>query len=247
MKNITSAKELGNRIAEKLGLSFEVETYEELAEFVEEVTPAIDEEFIGGKTSFEDFWRRFEDDSPLPYWQIVTDKKTLADIMREFQKQNLFGEVSYWSQELDMDSEDLDEMPEDGMIVADIEPNSDTAEFIEKLRVFSEANDAALYFKLYNLYPFYEHFTKLLGNNANEIVWHIENGKILTDGQEIVVIDGAEGDLFLVQCWWLSGFELEMLEKYGLRVALEITDEAPKSWKMLDCGMSIGLRIKYGK
>ena len=247
MKNITSAKELGNRIAEKLGLSFEGETYEDLATFVEEIVPAIDEDFIWGKTSFEDFWRGFEDDSPIPFWQIIADKKTLRCLMEKFGHKDAFGDITYYANDYETESEGLDDMPEEGEVIADIEPNGSNIDVLEWLQAFSKEHSLSFSFKLYNLYPLYEHFTKLLGNNANEIVWHIENGKILTDGQEIVVIDGAEGDLFLVQCWWLSGFELEMLEKYGLRVALEITDEAPKSWKMLDCGISTGLRIKYGK
>lgn len=246
MKNITNAAQLSTRIAEKLGLSFEAKTYEELAKFVEEAVPAIDEEFVGGRPSFDDFWTPFNDDSPIPYWQIVADKKTLCRIMETFGRKDAFGGVTYYADDYETESDALDDMPEEGEVIADIEPNGSTADVLEGLRALSEEG-LSLSFKLYNLYPLYEHFTAELGGEANEIVWRIDSGKISTDGQEIVVTDGAEGDLFLAQCWWLSGLEPETLEKYGLRISLETADGASKPWKMLDCGVSTGLRLKYGK
>lgn len=247
MKKITSAKELSSRIAEKLGLAFEAKNYDELAKFVEEVTPAIDEEFIWGKTSFEDFWRGFEDDSPIPFWQIIADKKTIGLIMNGFDRRDALGDTTYYADDYKTESESLDDMPEEGEVVADVEPYGSVFEVLEALRAFSEAHSLSFSFKLYNLYPLYEHFSAKLGKDANEIVWHIENGTISTDGKEIVVSDGVNGALFLVQCWWLNGLELEELEKYGLRVALETSDDASATWKMLDCGVTTGLRIKYGK
>lgn len=247
MKNITTAKELGNRIAAKLGLSFEAKTYADLAKFVEEVVPAIDEEFVDGRTSFDDFRIPFHDDSPIPFWQIVADKKTLRSIMEKFDDRGIFGDITYYADDYRKESARLDAMPEEGEVVADIEPNGNTIDALEGLRAFSEETGLMFSFRLYNLYPLYEQFTHRLGRDANEITWRIENGKISTDGQEVVVYDGAEGDLFLVECWWLNGIEPEKLEKYGLRIVLETSDEAPMSWKMLDCGMTAGLRIKYGK
>lgn len=247
MKNITNAKELGNRLAEKLGLSFEANTYDDLAKFVEEVTPAIDEKFVDGRPTFDDFWIPFNDDSPLPFWQIIADKETVRCIMEKFGHKDAFGDITYFSDDYNTESENLDDMPEEGEVIADIEPNGSTVDVLEQLQAFSEEHNLSFSFKLFNLYPLYEHFTNLLGNDANEIIWHIENGRISTDGKEVIVTDNAEGDLFLVQCWWLSGLEPEKLEKYGLRISLETADDAPKSWKMLDCGMSIGLRIKYGQ
>lgn len=247
MKTTTNAKELGSRIAEKLGLSFEAESYEDLARFVEEVTPAIDEEFVGGKPSFDDFWIPFSDDSPLPFWQIAADKKTIRFIMEKFGCRDAFGYITYYADDYETESENLDDMPEEGEVIADIEALGNTADVLEGLRFFSEEHGLSCSFTLYNLYPLCEHFAAKFGPDANEIVWRIENGKISTDGQEIVVIDGAEGDLFLVQCRWLNELGLEKPEKYGLRVVLETTDDASKTWKMLDCGLSVGLRIKYGK
>lgn len=245
MKTVTSAKELSSRIAEKLGLSYEAETYEDLARFVEEVVPAIGEEFAGGRPSFEDFWIPFNDDSPLPFWQITADKQTISCILQNFSHKDAFDAVAFYAGE--SDSEDLGDLPDEGEIVADLCPNGRTADVLKWLRAFSEEHSLSFSFRFYNLYPLCSHFEKKLGQDANEIVWRIENGKISTDGQEIVVTDGAEGDLFLVQCWWLKDLELEALKEYGLRVALETADDAPKTWKMLDCGMSDGLRIKYGK
>ena len=242
MKNITSAKELGNRIAEKLGLSFEAKTYSDLAKFIEEIVPAIDEEFVGGRSSFDDFRIPFNDDSPVPFWQIIADKKTIRCIMEKFGHKDAFGDITYFADDYNTESGDLDDMPEEGKVIADIEPYGSAADVLEWLQDFSEEHSLSFSFMLYNLYPLYEYF-----NDANEIVWRIDGGKISTDGQEVVVTDDAEGDLLLVQCWWLSSLEPEKMEKYGLRVALEIADDAPKSWKMLDCGISTGLRIKYGK
>lgn len=247
MKTITSAKELGTRIAEKLGLCFEANTYQGLADFVEEVVPAIGEEFVGGKTSFDDFWVPFSDDSPIPFWQIAADKKTLRCIMEKFGHKDTFGDVTYFADDFETESEDLGGMPEEGEVIADIEPNGSAADALEWLQAFSKANSLTFSFKLYNLYPLYEHFTAKLGQDANEIVWRIENGKISGNGQEVVVFDGAEGDLLLAQCRWLSGLEPEKMEKYGLRILLETSEEAPMSWKLRDCGLSTGLRLKYGK
>lgn len=247
MKKITNAQELSARIAEKLGLSFEAKNYIDLAKFVEEVTPAIGEDFIWGKTSFDDFWRGFEDDSPIPFWQIIADKQTLARIMKRFGSAGVFGDTTFYANDYETESESLDDMPDEGEIVADIEPLGDTADLLEQLCAFSEESHSTFFFKLYNLYPFYEHFTAKLGKRANEIVWRVENGKISTDGQEIVVTDGADGEYLLIECWWLDALEPEKLEQYGLRVVLETTDDAPAAWKLLDCGLSAGLRIKYGK
>lgn len=247
MKNITSAKELGNRIAGKLGLTFEGETYDDLAKFVEEITPAIDEEFIWNKVSFEDFWRGFEDGSPSPFWQIIADKATLARIMAQADLKEAFGETVCYVDDFEGESEDLDALPEGEEIVADVEPLGSTVGVLERLLHFSRESGTAFSFKLYNLYPFCDHFIAKLGNAANEIVWRIEKGEITTDGQEILVFDGADGEYLLIGCWWLKFVWEEGLEKYGLRVALETADDAPASWKMRDCGLSEGLRIKYGK
>ncbi len=247
MKNITNAQKLSAHIAAKLGLSFEAKNYTELAAFLEEVTPAIDEEFVRGAASFEDFLRGFEDDSPQPYWKIITDKETLKRLLEEFEGQGVFGEVTFYSQEYEVDGDCLEDMPEDGMVVADIEPKGNTADLLPKLRTFSEVTDTAFYFELYNLYPLYEHFTAKLGEDANAILWRIGCGKISTDGGEVVVCDEAEGEYLLLGAWWLKDLEPEELERYGLRVSLRTSQDAPKAWKLRDCGLSEGLRIKYGK
>lgn len=235
MKNITNAQELGKHIAEKLGLTFEAKSYAELKAFVEEVAPAI----CGSRGGYED-------DSPLPHWQILADKQTLARILQHCGNKKFFGETAFYGEDPEQDSDSLGDMADEGEIVADLEPVAPTADFLEELRAFSEESGTAFSFKLYNLYPLCEYFERRLGGSANEIVWRIEKGALSTDGQEIVVFDENDGELLLAQSCWLAETEAEELGKYGLRVALEISD-VPAVLTLRDCGASVGLRLKYGK
>ena len=137
-------------------------------------------------------------------------------------------------------------MPEDGQIFAYVNyPQGDIDEVIERLRAFTAESNSLLTFSCYNLYP-YDDLWEPFGYDANGIVWRIENGNIATDGQEIIIFNSAEGFQLLLECWWMAQIEAEKLEKYGVSVVLETANDAPKTWKLRECGITTGLRIEYG-
>ena len=246
-QQLTDLTQLSSHIATKANLSFRTASFRELADFIEEILPAIDAKFVRGKTSFEDFWRYYEDDSPIPFAQLTAKKETLRLLLSEIRLKDDAGEIVFYD-ENDGEFSSLDEIGTE-TVTADYCLGKDVFGLfgtLEALKAFTARHGCALTLRVYNLYPYCEYWDARL-NGKSDLVWTVEQGEI-AGGGEIDIFDEGEGEWLLLEPWWLSTIfdSLEEAQRYGVSFYLEIGENAGP-WKLLDCGRTAGLRLKYGE